>query len=380
MLEVDALRPEPAAIAAAAAVLRAGGLVAFPTETVYGLGAHALDAEAVGRIFTAKGRPADDPIIVHVLGWEHVPPLVAPLEAGPRSDRVADVARRLATAFWPGPLTLVLPRSPHVPDAVTAGLGSVALRAPDHPVARALLAAADLPIAAPSANPFGRTSPTRAEHVRDELGARVDLILDGGPCPVGVESTIVDVRCDPPRILRPGGVSLEALRRIIPEMAGPADPTLTSPPPDAPGPRTSPGTRLRHYAPRARLLLLHAPPDDLPHALHAAVAALFARGLRVALLAQDEDLGALPSPDQPAAPLVASASLGPRAEPAVAARRLYTALRTVDAAKPDVILATDPGATGLALAVRDRLLRAAEGRYLPATDLPTLIAAAIRGD
>jgi L-threonylcarbamoyladenylate synthase len=378
MLVVDAVQPEPAPIAAAAAVLRAGGLVAFPTETVYGLGAHALDADAVGRIFTAKGRPADDPIIVHVLGWAQVPPLVRPMDAGSAVDRVARIAHRLATAFWPGPLTLVLPRSPRVPDAVTAGLDSVALRAPDHPVARALLAAADLPIAAPSANPFGRTSPTRAEHVRDELGARVDLILDGGPCPVGVESTIVDVRCDPPRILRPGGVSLEAIRRIVPETMGSADPTLISTQADAPGPRSSPGTRLRHYAPRARLLLLHAPPEELPHALHAAVAALFARGLQVALLAQDEDLGSLPSPDQPGTTLVAFASLGPRAEPAVAARRLYTALRTVDAANPDIILATDPGATGLALAVRDRLLRAAEGRYLPATNLPALIAAATK--
>ncbi len=200
---------DPAAIAEAAAILRGGGLVAFPTETVYGLGANALDARAVARIFAAKERPAFDPLIVHLAGAADVP--THALEADALDPRLL----RLAGRFWPGPLTLVVRKRAHIPGIVTAGLPTVGLRVPDHPVALALLAAAGVPIAAPSANPFGRLSPTRAAHVVAGLGSRVDLVLDGGPCRVGVESTVVLLADGRAILLRPGGLPLEAIEAEI---------------------------------------------------------------------------------------------------------------------------------------------------------------------
>ena len=182
-------------VAAGARILAAGGLVAFPTETVYGLGADARNPDAVARIFAAKGRPTDHPLICHIASVDDLAPLVA---------EVTPAARALADAFWPGPLTLVMTRSAAVPDAVTGGRDTVAVRVPDHPVALALLRAFGGPVAAPSANRFGRPSPTRADDVRDELGDGVDLVLDGGPCAIGVESTVLDLASDPPQVLRPG--------------------------------------------------------------------------------------------------------------------------------------------------------------------------------
>ncbi len=206
---VDPQRPDEATIARAAEILRGGGLVAFPTETVYGLGANALDPAAVDRIYAAKGRPSFNPLIVHVADADHVLDVAA---AWP------DNAERLARAFWPGPLTLVLPKRPEVPSSVTAGLDTVAVRVPSHPVARALLVAAGIPIAAPSANRSSEVSPTTGAHVEKSLGDAVDLILDAGPTLVGIESTVVDLTFDPPAILRPGIITREDLALVIGEI------------------------------------------------------------------------------------------------------------------------------------------------------------------
>ncbi len=237
----------PESIAASARCLRAGGLVAFATETVYGLGANALDASAVARIFEAKGRPAHNPLIVHVADEDAARQVVS---AWP------DQAQRLAQAFWPGPLTLVLPRAANIPGLITAGLGSVGVRVPAHPVALELLRQARLPIAAPSANRSEALSPTRAEHVRLSLGAFLnpqrDIILDGGDCAVGIESTVLDLTQAPALLLRPGAVSRARIEAVI----GPIH-VLDAPSCAAPGhgaPQISPGLAARHYAPRARAL------------------------------------------------------------------------------------------------------------------------------
>jgi L-threonylcarbamoyladenylate synthase len=240
-LSVDPVAPDPLAIAAAATVLRAGGLVAFPTETVYGLGADALDPVAVRRIFEVKGRPVFNPVIVHVASLEQARRLARHWPAD---------ATRLANRFWPGPLTLVVPKDITVPDIVTAGLDAVGIRVPAHPVALALIRAADLPVAAPSANRFTQLSPTTADHVAQALGDRVDLLLDGGPAQVGIESTVVDLTGPRPRLLRPGMISLAALQDVV----GPLAPNAAEPAGDAP--RLSPGQVERHYAPRAPLVVM----------------------------------------------------------------------------------------------------------------------------
>src|SRR5262245_24196245 len=232
VLPVDPLRPDPAAVARAAEVVRGGGLVAFPTETVYGLGALALDPAAVGHIFTAKGRPASNPLIVHVA------------EPGPHDLAAAwpAAAARLAERFWPGPLTLVLTRTERVPDIVTAGGLTVALRMPAHPVALALLRAVGVPVAAPSANRSTRLSPTLAAHILDGLDGRIDLILDAGPTAGGLESTVLDLTTDPPRLLRPGLVTPAEIEAVVGPVARSAS-TETA------GPLPSPGMLARHYAP-----------------------------------------------------------------------------------------------------------------------------------
>src|SRR5919199_3114015 len=199
------LAADAAGMAMAAAIVRSGGLVAFPTETVYGLGANGLGTAVVRGIFEAKGRPADDPLIVHLGTAAELGRVAVPNEA----------SALLGARFWPGPLTLVLRKQPSVPLDVTAGLDTVAVRVPSHPVARALLDATRLPLAAPSANLFGRPSPTRAEHVLADLDGRIDAVLDGGPTEVGVESTIVDVSSTPPRLLRPGGLAAETIERVL---------------------------------------------------------------------------------------------------------------------------------------------------------------------
>jgi L-threonylcarbamoyladenylate synthase len=340
VIRLDPAAPDPAALADAAECLRRGGLVAFPTETVYGLGVHALDRVAVRRLFEAKGRPAHDPLIVHVDAVERMEPLVA---------HVPDAARQLAARFWPGPLTLVLPRSARVPDEVTAGLNTVAVRVPAHPVALALLRAAGVPVAAPSANLFSRPSPTRASHVLDDLSGRIDLVIDGGPTQVGVESTVLDLSGDVPAILRPGAISLDMLRPIL----GRVEQRSNAP---ATGALPSPGLLERHYSPRAPLTVYDGS-DAVARLVRDACAAI-AQGQRIGIMAAEEDRPALTSVEH-LAPRPTIVTLGPERDLATVASRLYAALRELDASGVDRILARGfPGDEGLAVAIRDRLRRA----------------------
>jgi len=309
----------------AARVLAAGGLVAFPTETVYGLGAHAEQPAAVRRVFAIKGRPAGHPLIVH--GAD-----AAILDRYAR--RVTPTARALADAFWPGPLTLVVPRAAAVPDVVTGGRDTVGLRVPDQPLARAMLAALGAGVAAPSANLFGRTSPTTAGHVQDDLGDKIDLILDGGPCAVGVESTILDISGGPATILRSGGVTAEAIERVL------GEPVVRTPS----GPARAPGMLAAHYAPQAEVVVTSA--DDLA----AQLARLRRVGQRTAII------GTAELPADPGDAIVLRPA-GDRAEDF--AHDLYRLLREADAAGVATILVVPPSGQGIAVAVRDRLSRAA---------------------
>ncbi|MCI0570207.1 MAG: threonylcarbamoyl-AMP synthase [Myxococcaceae bacterium] len=304
--------------------LRRGGLVALPTETVYGLGADAENELAVRHIFAVKGRPADHPLIVHLADAEA-------LDAWARD--VPPVARTLAAAFWPGPLSLVLRRTARATDAVTGGQDTVALRVPDHPLTLEVLHAFGGGVAAPSANRFGRISPTTAEHVREELDGDVDLVLDGGPCRVGLESTIVDLTGERPAVLRPGGVPLDALERVL---GHPVEVRSKS------AVRVS-GTLASHYAPRAGVVLTE------PMALESRVHAEQSQGHRVAVLSPTRPPGAVFWRELPA-------------EPADAARVLYSRLREADAEGATLILVSLPRPEGLGLAVRDRLHRAAAPR------------------
>lgn len=311
----------PGDVERAARILRQGGLVAFPTETVYGLGADALNPSAVARVFECKGRPRFDPLIVHLA------------EAGALSSVAAEIpaaASELARRFWPGPLTLVLPKRTQVPDITTSGLPTVAARVPDHPLALELLARSGVPVAAPSANPFGRVSPTRAEHVLEQLAGDVDAILDGGPCRVGVESTIVGLTGPRPTLLRAGGLPVEEVEQVV----GP----LELPPSGGDRP-LAPGGLESHYAPRTPLVLRSPASFQPPPG-------------RVGLLAFREPPGR--------SGYAAVEVLSPTGDLREAAVRLFAALRALDARGLDLIVAEPVPETGLGRAIQDRLKRGAE--------------------
>jgi L-threonylcarbamoyladenylate synthase len=346
VLSVDPAEPDPAALVRAAAVLRRGDLVAFPTETVYGLGANALDAAAVAKIFVAKGRPAADPLIVH---------LAIPAQLGDVARQIPPLAHELAAAFWPGPLTLVLRRQPAVPTNVTAGRDTVAVRVPAHPVALALLAAAGVPIAAPSANLFTYPSPTQAAHVLEDLGGRIDMILDGGPTTIGIESTVLDLTQEPPALLRPGGVPLEALRHYLPGLD--FSPSYVELENDQRG-QAAPGMLLKHYSPRAKLQLYAGEADRALARMHAEAAEARASGAKVGVMVPEGEA-------TPFATLgVEIATLGPAGDLAQVGRRIFAAMRDLDQRGVEVILARAPDRAGLGLAIWDRLVRAAEGHVI----------------
>lgn len=311
----------------AAEKLRAGGLVVFPTETVYGLGANAEDPDAVRAMFAAKGRPSDHPVIVHLAEAAQIDEFAA---------EVSQTARRLAAAFWPGPMTLVLRRSSRVSDLITGGLSTVGLRVPSHSVARRLLRTFAGPIAAPSANRFGRVSATRADHVIEELAGRVDLILDGGSCAVGLESTIIDVSGSSPAILRPGAVTAEQVAEVL---------KLGVAAPSANAPRVS-GSLPSHYAPRARVEIVAA---DM---LLQRAEQLAVHGEKVAVLSPDKL-------EMTSANLLVLAI--PR-DPARFGSALYALLREVDGRGCTVAVASLPPEQGLGTAIADRLRRAAGPR------------------
>ena len=328
-----------AALERAAEILRGGGLVAMPTETVYGLGANALDQAAVERIFAAKSRPAWDPVIVHVASLEMLEGLV---------DRVPETAQRLMEAFWPGPLTLLLDRTRAVPDVVTAGRPLVGVRMPSHPVALELIRRAGVPVAAPSANRFGHLSPTTAEHVLHDLDGRIDAVIDAGPTPRGVESTVLDPSTSPMTIYRPGAVTMEQIGAV----AGATefyrgDDELRETPAEA---LPSPGVGLRHYAPRARLVPIEAPEGKLGECL--AEAASAERGERLGVMLP----AGVAAPPETAAERVFA--WGRWDKPEELAQRLYAGLRALDAAGCTAILCPLPPAEGLGAAIRDRVKKA----------------------
>jgi L-threonylcarbamoyladenylate synthase len=346
ILRVDPDQPDPIAIRRAADLLRGGSLVAFPTETVYGLGANALSAAAVAQIYAAKGRPASDPLIVHI---------AAPAQLDAVAMHVPTIARELAVAFWPGPLTLVLQRGPAIPANVSAGRDTVAVRMPAHPVALALIAAAGVPVAAPSANLFTRPSPTLAAHVLEDLQGRIDLLLDGGATTIGLESTVLDLTQDTPALLRPGGVPIEALRAFMPALR--FEPIYVASHATTPA-QASPGTLLKHYSPRAELVLFDGPAAAVLARMDAAARVALAGGRAVGVLVPDEEVRSF-------APLgLVIASLGPRDDPAAAGRRVFAGLRELDRRGVDLILAHGVERVGLGVAIWDRLIRAAEGRVV----------------
>lgn len=365
MLKVNPRQPEEDVIRLAAAVLKQGGLVAFPTETVYGLGAHALMPEAVAGIFQAKGRPSDNPLIVHVPGVQEARSLAA---------HWPDRAQRLAEAFWPGPLTLVVPAAAHIPPIVTAGLDTVAIRVPAHPVALALLKEAGVPVAAPSANRSGRPSPTRASHVWDDLQGLIDLILDGGPVGIGLESTVVDVSGSTPVLLRPGGITREALEGVL----GPVelDPAVLK----AAGhnPPRSPGMKYRHYAPACPALVVEGPTPARWRQLARLVQDHLARGETVGVIASQEAAAYLDRPgggDRPGVGgrLILRAT-GPLARPESYAARLFADLRELDQLGADIILMEGIEPAGMGLAVMNRIRKAAGFHIIRAgeeTELPS---------
>ena len=323
--------------ARAADILRAGGLVGIPTETVYGLGADGLNPRAVKAIFLAKGRPQDNPLILHI-------PEASWLERYCKD--IPFTAYQLAQAFWPGPLTMILPRREVVPDAVTAGLDTVGMRCPAHQVCREIIRLADVPVAAPSGNTSGRPSPTTAQHMLEDMEGKIDAIVDGGPCAVGVESTIVDLTCTPPRLLRPGGVTLEQLRGVLGEVE--VDPAVTRLMGAGEKPK-APGMKYRHYAPKAPVTVVAGDPEK-----SAAYIAAHA-GAEDGVICFDEFLPlftgrALTRPVM---------DLGPAGDKEEQARHIFDALRSFDHTAVPAIWAQCPDPEGIGLAIANRLNKAA---------------------
>ncbi|MGI6039525.1 MAG: threonylcarbamoyl-AMP synthase [Clostridiales bacterium] len=329
----------------AAEILRSGGLVAFPTETVYGLGANAMDSAAVHRIFKAKGRPQDNPLIAHVAD-------VSGLELLCRD--IPPAAYTLCELYWPGPLTLVLRSSGKVAPEVSAGLDTIAVRSPNHPVANALISACDIPIAAPSANISGSPSPTEARHVHADLDGKIDAILDGGSCKVGLESTVLDLVSDPPRILRPGGITLEQIKKVCSDAV--YDEAVFS----EVSPNTmvrSPGMKYRHYAPQADMIILRGNSDDAARFIRSRAAL----NPNIAVLCYQEEL--------PLYKGLNAVSYGPEVQYDILSQNLYSALRALDEAEPDIIFARCPEGNDAAAAIENRLKRASAHHIIDLSDI-----------
>ncbi len=337
---------DPNAVRDAAAILRRGGLLGIPTETVYGLGADALNEDAVSRIFLAKGRPQDNPLIIHV-------PDASWLERYCRD--VPPAAYQLAERFWPGPLTMILPRRDIVPLQTTGGLETVGVRCPNHPVTLAIIEAAGVPIAAPSGNTSGRPSPTTAAHMIEDMDGRIDGIVDGGPCTVGVESTIIDLTVTPPRLLRPGGLPLESLRQVLGEVA--VDKAVTGLLAAGERPR-APGMNYRHYAPHAPVTVVTGEPERSARRIQGLLSDT------AGVICFDEYA--------PLFPGHIIHKLGPAADKSAQARHVFDALRTFDGTDVTEIFAQCPDDGGLGLAVANRLKKAA-GFHLIDADRPLIV-------
>ncbi len=323
----------------AARIIREGGLVAFPTETVYGLGANALDEEAAKKIYAAKGCPSDNPLIAHISCMEELEPLVS---------RIPEAGRRLAEAYWPGPLTMVFPKSGRVPYGTTGGLDTVAVRMPSDPVANRLIALAGVPIAAPSANTSGRPSPTTAQHVWQDMNGKIEMILDGGPVGIGVESTIVDVSGPVPTLLRPGAVTMEMLRETAGEVE--IDPAIQGPPREDLRPK-APGMKYRHYAPHADLLLVEGDLDDVIGRINFLAKEKLGQKYRVGVICTDETLGRYRYGE--------IRSVGKRSREETIAHNLFSVLREFDDLEVDYIYSESFSREHLGEAIMNRLTKAA---------------------
>ena len=325
-------------ISRAAGYLRAGELVAFPTETVYGLGSNALDGNAVKKIFAAKGRPQDNPLIVHIADASALYDV---------AREVPEAALRLAEAYWPGPLTIVLPKKDAIPDEVSAGLDTVAVRMPSHPVAAALIRAAGVPVAAPSANISGFPSPTAAQYVIDDMNGRIAAIIDGGDCEFGIESTVVTLATDPPELLRPGAVTVEQLRAVLGEVA--VNPAVLNPLAEG-AQAASPGMKYKHYAPRAQISIVRG-----GLSVFAAYCAAHPGDADAALVFEGEET----------ATSLPCVTFGKETDALSQAHRLFDALRELDAMGAKKVFARSPSPEGVGLGVCNRLYRAAAFRFLP---------------
>jgi len=339
VLKVNPRKPNIKKVQVAADLIRKGGLVAFPTETVYGLGADALNSKAVLALFEAKKRPLDNPPIVHVENMSDVRRL---------AEQVPLKAERLMKEFWPGPLTLIFKRSEKVPDVTVAGLETIAIRMPQHAVALALIKESNCPIAAPSANLAGKPSPTSAKHVFVDLNGRIDAILDGGPTPIGVESTVLDLSVDPPQVLRPGGASLEALRRVLVDVK--LHPFVVAEKELSIEKARSPGMKHKHYAPKAEVIVVEGAIPAVLAKVKELSESYGLKGLRVGILATDETIRGYEAD--------VVKSLGSRFNLDVVAQNLFSLLREFDAEGVDVIIAESVPTEGLGLAVMNRLRKA----------------------
>lgn len=326
-------------LAEAAQILRDGGLVAFPTETVYGLGANALDEAAAKKIYAAKGRPSDNPLIAHISCLEELKPLVA---------YIPEAGRKLAEAYWPGPLTMVFPKSDIVPYGTTGGLDTVAVRMPSDPVANRLIKLAGVPVAAPSANTSGRPSPTTAQHVWQDMEGKIEMILDGGPVGIGVESTIVDVSGDVPTLLRPGAITMEMLRETVGRVE--IDPAIQAPPSADLRPK-APGMKYRHYAPHADLQLVEGETDKVVETINALVKEKLAEGKKVGVICTDETRERFPQGEV--------RSVGLRAKEETIAHNLFAVLREFDDLDVDCIYSESFSKDHLGQAIMNRLTKAA---------------------
>jgi L-threonylcarbamoyladenylate synthase len=347
-IKVDPERPQIDAIRIAADVIRKGGLVAFPTETVYGLGANALDSNAVASIFRAKERPSDNPVIVHIAKRKDMRRL---------AKTVPHKAEKLAARFWPGPLTLILKRLSLIPDATVAGLDTVGIRIPSNKIALALIRESGVPIAAPSANRAGKPSPTTAQHVIDDLAGRIDVVLDGGPTRVGVESTVIDMTKRIPQILRPGGTPFEELKAALGEVI--LHPAALSEKQVATLRARAPGMKHSHYAPKAEMIVVEGDLDKIVNRARELAALSMADGKKVGILATDESISNYDGD--------VLKSLGSRSNMEEVARNLFRLLREFDEEKVDVIIAEGVPPRGLGLAVMNRLRRAASFNILKAS-------------
>lgn len=338
----DTHRIDAGKLERAAEILREGGLVAFPTETVYGLGANALDEEAAKKIYAAKGRPSDNPLIAHIADFSDLKPLVA---------EIPEAAGKLMEAFWPGPLTMIFPKSDAVPYGTTGGLDTVAVRMPSDPVAMTLIRLAGVPVAAPSANTSGRPSPTTADHVWQDMNGKIDMIVDGGPVGIGVESTIIDVSGENPVILRPGAITQEMAGEVLGMEIG-LDPAITGDGPmNADVKPKAPGMKYKHYAPKADLTLVEGTPADVVRTINHLAGEKLEAGYRVGIICTDETMELYPDG--------MVRSLGLRAREETIAHNLYAVLREFDDLEADYIYSESFSADHLGQAIMNRLKKAA---------------------